>query len=310
MKVLIVDIDSKIRNLALAKVKKYHSDRGDAIFENISLAKNMCDLIYISCIFDWNKEKCLEWARDKKCYIGGTGWDLDTVLPPYIESIQPRINLGFTVRGCIRNCKFCVVPKKEGKPYVVGDLLDLWDGVSRSITLLDNNILSIPEHFSLICRQAREKKIKVDFNQGLDHRLLTDEIAQILKITPHHEYRFAFDNIAYQSTVEKAINILKCHGINRCSWYVLVGYDSSFEDDLYRLNLLRSLGQNAFVQRYYSCAKKPEYISLARWANQHHIFQGMTWEQFENAESKIQHNKECGHELYLWDFLRKNITPH
>jgi hypothetical protein len=275
MKVLIIDIDSKIPNLALKKVEKYHTDKGDEVIWNMPLAKNIVDKIYVSCVFTKNKSKCDFWKGFAD--IGGSGYSLDTVLPPEIDAVLPRINYGFTARGCIRNCQFCIVPRKEGKVRVVGDLLDLWDGKSRLVTVMDNNILALPDHFEMICNQAMKHKIKLDFNQGLDHRLLTPEIVDLMARISHTEYHLAFDYIAYQPSVERAINLLQSKGINRCNWYVLVGFDSTFQEDLIRLNYLREHNQNAYVQRY---VQDKRFIPLARWANQHHIFHGMTWEQF------------------------------
>ena len=284
MNILLIDIDSKIENLALKKIEKYFLDRGDDVTWNFPLAKTEADKIYVSCIFSWNKDKCDEWEGIAE--IGGTGHDIKKTLPPEIESIKPRMNLGFASRGCIRNCDFCFVPKKEGKIRAVGDVLDLWDGKAKNVIVLDNNILALPEHFALVCRQAREKKIRVDFNQGLDHRLINQDIVDLMKSISHVEYRFAFDHPSQINTVEKAINLLRKNNINRCSWYVLVGFNTTFEEDLFRLNYLRSLNQNAYVQRY-NATKDPKYIPLARWANQRHIFNGMTWKQFiERKENK------------------------
>jgi radical SAM superfamily enzyme YgiQ (UPF0313 family) len=274
-KILIINIDSKIANLALKKIEKYHSDRGDEIIWNFPLARNYVDKIYVSCIFDWNKHLCEEWVGDAE--IGGSGWDYSKQLPLEIDAIKPRINYGFTTRGCIRSCKFCIVPKKEGKIRVEGDIYDLWDGTSKNLTLLDNNILALPSHFELICEQLKKEKLVVDFNQGLDHRLLTQDLIKLMKSIRHKEYRFAFDHPNSQPTVEKAISLLKKNGINRCNWYVLVGFDTTIEEDLYRLNYLREQNQVVYVQRY---KHDDIYIPIARWANQHHIFRGMTWEQF------------------------------
>jgi radical SAM superfamily enzyme YgiQ (UPF0313 family) len=287
-KVLIIDIDSTIPNLALKKVEKYHLDKGDDVLWNMPIAKDSSDLIYVSCVFTKNKEKCSGW--DKFAMVGGSGYSLDTTLPPEIDAVLPRINLGFTTRGCFRNCKFCIVTRKEGnKVTIVGDLLDLWDGKSRLVTLMDNNILAKPSHFELICKQAIQYKITVDHNQGLDHRLLTPEIVELMTITPHKEYHLAFDNIAYLPTVERAINLLQTKGINRCNWYVLVGFDSTFQEDLDRLNYLRERKQNAYVQRY---RRDANYIHLAEWANQHHIFHGMTWEQFLDHPRNKRYTKK------------------
>lgn len=285
MIVSLIDIDSKIPNLALKKIEQYHSNLGDEVIWNNKLMSYVSDKIYVSCIFEENKYKTLEW--EGKAEIGGSGYSLDITLPLEIENIKPKINLGFTTRGCIRKCKFCIVPIKEGSVRIVGDLLDIWDGKSKDVVILDNNILALPEHFKLICKQAKDNKIRLDFNQGLDHRLLTQDIINDMKSISHVEYRFAFDHPSYITSVEKAITLLQKNKINRCSWYVLVGFNTTFEQDLERLNYLKNRNQNAYVQRYKTVKANKKYIALARWVNQHHIFQGMSWEQFlDRAENK------------------------
>lgn len=278
MKIGLINIDSKIPNLALAKIAKYHEDKGNEVIYDLPIMK--VDKTYVSCIFTKNKYKTEQWQG--KAEIGGSGYDLITELPPEIENIKPHINLGFTTRGCIRNCKFCIVPKKEGGIRIVGDLLDLWDNKTRDIIVLDNNILALPEHFALVCQQAIENKIRIDFNQGLDHRLLTSETAILLQKTSHKEYKFAFDHPSYLPKVDRAITMLQDVGINRCTWYVLVGFNTTFDEDLWRCNYLKNRGQNAFVQRYETCYEKTQYSLLARWVNQHHIFQTYTWDKFIN----------------------------
>ena len=287
MRVSLVDIDSKIPNLALHKIAIHHLDRGDTVSWNAFLEP--FDKRYISCVFSANRNRAAQVAGNN-CVIGGSGWDLITTLPEEIESIKPKINLGFTTRGCIRNCEFCIVPQKEGKIRVVGDLLDLWDGYSKSVCVMDNNILAVPEHFNKVCRQARDNKIKVDFNQGLDHRLMNLDIAKTLKGLSHAEYKFAFDHPSYKQNVEKTIELLKSVGINRCTWYVLVGFNTTFEQDLWRCNFLKKHNQNAFVQRYETCYHQTEYSLLARWANQHGIFHSYTFEEFV---SHPKHRKQA-----------------
>ena len=156
MKVLIIDIDSRIPNLALKKIEKYYLDKGDEVLWNIPLAKDIVDKVYVSCVFTKNKNKCNFWEGMGD--IGGSGYSLEINLPLEIEAVKPRINYGFTTRGCIRNCKFCIVPKKEGKIRIEGELLDLWDGYSKKVIVMDNNILALPTHFEMVCRQARENK--------------------------------------------------------------------------------------------------------------------------------------------------------
>jgi len=279
MKVGLYNLEPRIKNLAIEKLRLYYQGCGDVVDDCLPMETNGLDVVYASSIFDWTSQKYVS----PEMVTGGTGFNLTTTLPPEVEAMQPHLNFGFTTRGCIRKCPFCVVPRKEGKIRVVGDLLDLWDSKSKEVILYDNNILALPEHFAFICEQARQYKLKLDFNQGLDHRLLTPEIVDIMRSISHYEYRFAFDHPTYINSVGKAIKLLQDKGINRCMWYVLVGFDTTFEEDLFRLNYLRDHGQLAFVQRYRDKKKKKlgkEYTALARWANQHNIYRGMTWEQF------------------------------
>ena len=287
MKVLLINIDKKYPNLALEKIALFHRD--DEVIWDMPLYTSQCDKMYVSCIFSWNKHLCKQWEGVAE--IGGSGYDIIKKLPENIENIKPHINWGFTTRGCIRKCGFCIVPKKEGQIRPVGDLYDLWNGEDRDIILLDNNILALPEHFKLICEQARKEKLRLDFNQGLDVRLLTEDICKELKSIPHEYYRFAFDNPQMENKVGKAIELLQENGINRCRWYVLVGFNTTIEQDLQRLNFLRDRNQNAYVQRY-NKHKDRKYIPLARWANQPHIFQAMTWEQFITRPENRNYNNE------------------
>ena len=288
MKILLINIDSTIPNLALAKIAKYHQDKGDEVFWDIPLIK--CDKIYVSCVFTKNRHEAEQWMG--KAEIGGSGFDLTTNLPSEIEAVKPHINLGFTTRGCIRKCPFCIVPQKEGGIRSVGDLLDLWDGNTKDVVIMDNNILALPEHFETICKQAIANKIRVDFNQGLDHRLLTPEIVGLLKRISHKDYKFAFDHPSYLPTVDNAITLLQANGIRRSTWYVLSGYNTTFEQDLDRCNYLKSRGQNAFVQRYETVCDNVRYSMLARWANQHNMFQTHTFVEFVNHPKHRNQKKE------------------
>ena len=266
-------------NYALKKIEKYHLDKGDEVVWDLPLYRRLADMVYISCVFEKNKNKCFDYEDDKKCFIGGSGYDLKKELPGEIEKVKPKINLGFTTRGCIRNCPFCIVPEKEGKIRVVGDLLDLWDRKSKDIILLDNNILALPEHFRLICKQARENNIRLDFNQGLDCRLLNQELINEIKTIKHQELHFGFDSLDYFDDVDKAITLLQKNGINRCNWLVLTGFNTTLKEDLIRVKYLRDRNQVAYVMRYNNSNKK-DLIPLSRWVNNRSWFRAITWEEF------------------------------
>jgi hypothetical protein len=276
MKIGIYNLEPSYRNFALDKIRFYHTQKGDEVEDYFHLNYDSYDKIYMSSIFSWTPKIYIP-----KAIIGGSGYDVHIKLPPEIEEIKPHLNYGYCTRGCVRNCKFCLVRSKEGYIKPDGDLLDLWDGKSDTVRLLDNNALALLEHFYVVGNQAIDNHIKLDITQGLDFRFLTNEICTFLKKIPHVEYHFAFDNPALKSKVRQAIMMLQNAGIQRSTWYVLVGFDTTFQEDLERLNFLRFWRQNAYVQRY-NLLDKPEYIPLARWANQHHIFQGMSWQEFIN----------------------------
>lgn len=283
--IVCVNIDSKIPNLALEKIKKYYQNKGEEVIEtkSPSLFDTIANKIFVSCVFTKNKELCKDYEGIAE--IGGTGYDIYKKLPPEIESIKPRINWGFTTRGCIRQCDFCFVPKKEGKIRVEGDIYDIWDGKSKNIVIMDNNILALKNHFKNICKQLRKEKLKVDFNQGLDIRLLDDDLLQELKTISHCEYKFAWDN--NENLKDKFIWLRK--NLGRCTIFVLCGFKTSFQEDLNKLNILRDIGHSAYCMRYETVYKDKKYIMLARWVNQHHIFRPMTWEQFVNHKDNIKY---------------------
>jgi len=281
LKILIIDIDSKIQNLALKKIEKYHLDKGDEIIWNVPLFRYCVDKIYVSCIFSWNKDKCKEWGNAD---IGGSGYDLKKELPPEIDKIKPLINMGFTTRGCIRNCPFCIVPIKEGMIRIEGDIYDIWDKKSKEIVLLDNNILALPDHFKKICSQLRKEKLKVDINQGMDIRLLTDELAQELKTIKHiGELRFAWDNVNDEDKILKGIDILKRNKCKRAMFYVIVGFNSTIEEDFYRFNVLKKLGQRSYCMRHEKVKGQRIYNDMASWVNQQRFFNSMTFDRFQEC---------------------------
>ncbi|MFA5299104.1 MAG: hypothetical protein WC389_12930 [Lutibacter sp.] len=290
MKIGLYNLEPKYINIALEKIRAYYTLHGHVVENCSPLEASNYDVVYCSSLFDWSDKKYVSASMIK----GGTGFDLTTKLPKEIDAVELKINRGFSSRGCPNKCKFCVVPQKEGDIYVVCDVLSLWDGKSKLVTLYDNNILALPQHFELNTKQAIENKITLDYNQGLDHRLLTSDIVELMKKVSHVEYRFAFDNPHSIASVEYAIDLLQSKGINRSLWYVLCGFDTTFEQDLFRLNYLKSRNQNAFVQRFKSKNKiaNPKLTALARWANQHHIFQGMTWNEFLKRSDNPDYYRE------------------
>lgn len=279
MKIGLLALDSKIKNIAIEKIRLYHQTKNDVVEDFFPL--NKYDIVYISKIFNFTPN--YEYAiNSKKIIIGGSGFDIKVKLPKEIEKMKPKINYGFITRGCIRNCEFCIVPSKEGKIYLESENLfyDFWDKKSKEITIMDNNILAMPDIFFKTCKELKKQKIKVDFNQGLDFRLLTDDICNELKSIKHKEYHFAFDYIAYKNKIIESINLLKKYGIKRNTWYIYCSEKNIFQDCLERANILKSNNQNGFIQRDINIYYDKRYIALAQWVNFHSWFQKISFFQF------------------------------
>lgn len=247
-KILIIDIDSTRRNYALDKIKIYHKLKGDKVRSGYPYKLELYDKVYCSVVFGWNKK--LVEKYEGRAEIGGSGYDIYKKLPSEIDKIKIHKNYGYTSRGCFRNCAWCIVPAKEGKLKYEMDLLDLWDGKNKDITLYDNNILAMPDHFRKVCKQAKNNKIRLDFNSGLDFRLINDENLQEINNISHRVLRFSWDNINDRLTVINKIKLLNKYEFKRSIWYILTGYNSEPAEDLERVNELRSLGQYVYLMRY------------------------------------------------------------
>lgn len=259
MKVLLMDLDvieqrRPFPNLALMKLSAYHKAKGDEVLLNFPLDRP--DITYASCVFTWNAK-----GRNKippGAIIGGSGIDLKAELPPKVEhimpdySLYPRVNfsLGFTSRGCPRKCPWCVVPEKEGDIVPWARIYEFWDRRHQRIKLLDNNLLAAP-NWRLIMEDLLAEGLEVDFNQGLDIRLLDEEKAEYLRRLKMREVRFAFDSIGYEKAVRQGVKLLTSCGIRsrKLSFYALIGYDGD-TTAIDRMRILHSLNVDVFPMIY------------------------------------------------------------
>ena len=258
MKVLLMDLDiikvSPFPNLALMKLSAYHKARGDQVYLNFPLDRS--DITYASCVFTWNTKR--KATVPDGAIVGGSGIDLKVELPPEVEhimpdySLYPRVDfsLGFASRGCIRKCPWCIVPEKEGQIRPWARIYEFWDCRHQKITLLDNNLLAAP-NWRLTMDDLIAEELEVDFNQGLDIRLVNEETVGYLKRVKTKQLRFAFDDFAYESAVRRGIELLVKNGIasRKLLFYVLYG----FGDDntaVERVNILRSYNVDIYPMGY------------------------------------------------------------
>lgn len=283
MRIALHDGDSQtdFPNYALMKISAWHKAQGDDVeWWNPLLTY---DKVYSSKVFTFTPENPY---LPPETIRGGTGYgiyedlpdEIDAMFPDY--SIYPNVNyaIGFLTRGCIRKCPWCVVPRKEGhiRPYRTWREIKRPD--SRDIVFMDNNVLACPHGIEQMKDMIGEP-IRIDFNQGLDARLITDDVADILSRLKWIRFiRMSADTDAMLDTVLTAIGRLKQRGMSpsRMFIYVLVQDVESAER---RCIALRDVGANPFAQPYrdFKTNAEPanELKKLARWVNDKAVFKSV-----------------------------------
>ena len=279
MKIGLVDVDShNFPNLSLMKISSYHKQKGNTVEWASSLEHY--DKVYMTKVFTFSKDDLQAYQCDELIQ-GGTGYNLDSKLPDEIENTMPDYSLygiknmayGFLTRGCPRQCNFCIVGEKEGTQSIkVADLNNFWNG-QKNIKLLDPNILACKDWEDLL-KQLADSKAYIDFTQGLDIRLMTKEKAEAINNYKYKTLHFAWDNVDDHKTLDQLIKY-------RPFWrgrykelrvYVLSNFNSTFEQDLYRIYKIREIGYDPFLMVYEKWNAPQKIKKLARWCNSKFVF--------------------------------------
>lgn len=297
MNIGLIDVDkTTFPNLCLMKLSAYHKNMGDDV-EFAEINKHY-DKIYVSSVFSEEYRKPFDFSvfNTDEMVFGGTGFALELIeekevfinskdknLPYEIEHIYPDYSLypnienkayGFLTRGCPNNCGFCLVTNKEGHcSKKVANLNEFWNG-QKEIVLMDANILACRDMKSLL-NQLIESKASIDFNQGLDLRFITEDIALLLKQCKVKHYHFAFDFMRNENEIVRGLKIVRDiinPSDHKAFVYVLTNYDTTFEQDFYRIKLIQSLGFKPDV-RIYRKPSSPQILRyLQRWCNNKFIY--------------------------------------
>jgi hypothetical protein len=273
MNVCLVDIDSKMPNLALMRASAWHKERGDSVKLGYTPLLDDPDLCYASKMFDFTPEP--EYLPVCETLKGGPGYSLEARMPfDDYDRIMPDYSLygceyaiGRFSRGCPNRCPWCVVPKMDGDVVrKVADLEDFWDG-QGVVRLLDDNLMVDDDLFCDACGQLEKAGVDTVF-EALDIRLVTDRTAQALAgVKATKRLHFAWDSHAQDDAVPRGIETLGRHGIRpwRLTFYVLVGFDSEPDYDLHRIRTIHHMGANPFVMPFDK--SDPYQRHLARWCN-------------------------------------------
>lgn len=295
MRIGLVDVDShNFPNLCLMKLSAWHKAQGDEVEFAIPLMQY--DRIYMARVFDdlYTHDDLTAYQCDE-IIKGGTGYGIEKTLPNDIEQMFPDYSLygitdtayGFLTRGCPRHCPFCIVGDKEGLiSRKVANISQFWNG-QKNIKLLDPNLLASADHMDLL-EQLANSKAMVDFTQGLDARLLTDENIAVLKRIRIKRIHFAWDN-PKDKTVPKALEMFsEKYGLNPKAHnvvvYLLTNYWSTHQQDLERVQWLREHFFVPYVMIYNKPSAPRETRLLQRWVNNKIVFNKV--KNFDEFDSK------------------------
>lgn len=336
MRIGLVQFDGKIPHLALMKISSYHKSNGDSV--EFAEPGREYDQVYVSILFSWNKERALQHCNINKIesrlpiVYGGTGYNIKMTLSPEMAAMRPdydlycvdrvkrmigtgrmsaatrerkaldivNMGIGFTSTGCFRNCKFCVVPEKEGQLRQATPISEIINPRSNIITLCDNNFTGDP----YCCDKMREiiaRGLIVDISQGIDLRCIDDEKIDLLSKMRHlRSLHYAWDNVSTEKIIVPSIRQLS-EKIKpyRQMCFVLVGFDSTHEEDMHRVVRLRELGVEPYIMKYNSRSDDAYLNHFARWVN----FRLYKTVPFAKYEPWINHVKKQG------DCSRLKDTP-
>lgn len=308
MRIGLIDLDGgAFPNLPLMKISAHHKQRGDHVEWYDPMFSGHMDKVYMSKVFSFSPD--YEYFIDADEIItGGSGYCIslndgrekydrskDIQLPPEIEHIYPDYSLypektkntayGYLTRGCPRQCSFCHTSIKDGTiSYKVADLSEFWSG-QRNICLLDQNILACKDWRELL-QQLKDSGANVEFNGGLDIRLMTEEKAQMLSQLKQRIVHFAWDRYEDKEKVLPKFEMFKrVSGFDERKMivYTIVNYNTTLEQDLERIYTLKELGYWAYVMIYNKSNLKRGsiYRKLQRWCNNRFIFgTGITFDEY------------------------------
>jgi hypothetical protein len=282
----LLNLEPKVVNTAMMQVSSYHKSIGDHVEFYSALWPEIFDKVYAFSIFDFSSRDYVT----SDMVVGGTGFDHKVRLPGVIEDMEYDWSLfpdcDFSIqwfsRGCIRSCPFCVVPEKEGGIHSV--IPKNLNPNGSHVKVLDNNFFANPL-WNVAIDYLNVQGQPVDFHQGIDIRIVTDEMVEALKSLKfsrkYSNIRFAWDDpkVDLRPKIGWFCDRIKPY---RLMCYVLIGYWSSPKEDLWRVEELRKLGVSPFVMPYDK--SDPYQADFARWVNHKATWKSCSWEEYKKRK--------------------------
>lgn len=292
MKICVVDLDGTgYPNLALMRISAYWKKQGGEVkFGYDPLFDQDADKIYASKVFSFGS--FADYFPREKTVFGGSGFGLNLKLPTEIEDTEPDYTiydkyldgraLGFLTRGCIRKCSFCIVPVKEGNIHAYRDIDTVLQG-RKSAILLDNNVLAC-EHGIRQIERIIKLGVKVDFNQGLDARLIDNTIAKLLrKVKWLSPVRLACDNSNTMKTVQQSVTRLRWYNVTPQKYFVYCLITDDLRESIARIQFLKGIGVDVYAQPFRDQNGTPVSDTakeIARWVNNKRTFYSYDLDSF------------------------------
>ena len=289
MNVCLIDVDGKMPNLALMKLSAWHQAQGDSVKLGFSPLFDDPDVAYASKMFDFTPEP--PFLPQCEVIKGGPGYDHSARLPipndgddmmPDYALYKCDYAIGRFTRGCPNRCPWCVVPKMDGNDVrEVSRLADWWSGQKRA-RVLDDNIMADEDAFMRACEQLSAAGVRTKW-EALDIRLVNRRTAEALaSVPPDGRLHFAWDGHGQDDAIGRGIEYLEAAGVKkwRLVFYVLIGYNTTREYDLRRVEALRDVyGVDPFVMPYDRADRYQK--DFARWCNNRKIFKTQAWREYD-----------------------------
>lgn len=287
MKIGLHDDNTGFPNLALMKISAWHKNIGDTVVRFTALDR--FNKVYSSKVFTFTPEdQYLPEVVEK----GGTGYGLYVDLPENIEHLCPDYSLygenysmGFLTRGCIRNCPWCFVPLKEGSIREHADVLEFLR--HKDVVLLDNNVLAHRHGLEQIEKMAH-LCVRVDFNQGLDARLIDNQVARLLgRLTWLKPLRLACDSQSMIEPIRKAVELLRWNNVTPSQYFCYCLVDDVAEA-LERVRFLKGIYVYPFCQPFIDDKGTPPtklQRDFCRWVNHRAVFRSVAWEDYKSGKA-------------------------
>lgn len=292
----LVDVDNTdFPNLALGKIAQHHAQQGDEVVWVDPLFGGGFDKVYMSKVFTFTPDYDYPIVADE-IERGGTGYDIHKALPNEIDRLQPDYNFlgvpsdtayGFLTRGCPNKCKWCIVPIKEGRQRPYMDVEEIAIEGRKNLILMDNNVLASDYGLEQI-EKIIKKDYRVDFNQALDARLVTEDIAKMLaQVRWISVIRFGCDTPKQIGECNKAMQMIDKHRKNPASYLLYTMIGDNINEDYERLSAFRDNKRVRIVAQPYRDINNPNQIipqwqkDMARWAMRREIYATCDFKDYE-----------------------------